>query len=90
MVHSAHFHLWQIAQLCAYLDMGALITLVHALVVSTLDYCNVLCVGLPLRLMWKLQMVQNAVARLLTGLQRYQHIFPHAGHLALVAHLFLH
>ena len=50
--------------------------LAHALVVSRSDYCNALYMGLPLRLMWKLQMVQNAAARLLTEVKRYQHISP--------------
>ena len=31
--------------------------------------------GLPLKLMRKLQVVQNAAARLLTGVRKYQHIF---------------
>ena len=67
VVRSAHFRLWRIAQLHPYLDVGMLTTLVHILVVSRLDYCNALSMGLPLRLTWKLQMVQNATARLLTG-----------------------
>ena len=49
-------------------------TLVHVLVISRLDYCNALYVGLPLRLMRKLQMVQNAAARPLSGTRKYQHI----------------
>ena len=42
VVHSTHFHLWQIAQLHPYLDVGALTTLAQALVISRLDYCNAL------------------------------------------------
>ena len=75
VVHSAYFHLWQIAQLPPYLD-GGLTTLVHALVISRLDHCNTLYVGLPLRLMRKLQMVQNAAASLLSRVRKYQHISP--------------
>ena len=75
VVHSANYHLWQIAQLQPYLDGGALTTLVHALVISRLNHCNALYVGLPLRLMWKLQMVQNTAGRLLSGVRKYQHIF---------------
>ena len=51
-------------------------TYVHALVVSRLDHCNALYVGLPLRLLRKLQVVQNAAARLLSGVRRCQHISP--------------
>ena len=50
-------HLWQIARLRPYLDMGALTTLVHVLVISRLDHCNALYMGLPLRLTQKLQVV---------------------------------
>ena len=63
VVHTAFFHLRRIAQLRSYLDVEALTTLVHALIISRLDHCNALYVGLPLRLLRKLQMVQNAAAR---------------------------
>ena len=69
MVRSAHLHLWRIAQLHPYLDTGVLTTLVHTLLVSRIGYCNTLYMGLPLRLMWKLQMVQKTAARLLTGVK---------------------
>ena len=74
VVHTAFFHLWRIARLRPYLDVRALTTLVHALVILRLDHCNTLYVGLPLRLMRKLQVVQNEVARLLTGVRKCQHI----------------
>ena len=41
VIYTTYFHLWRIAQLCFYLDVRALTTLVHALVVLRLDYCNV-------------------------------------------------
>ena len=47
VVRTAFFHLRRIAQLRSYLDVGALTTLLHALVISRLDYCNALYVGLP-------------------------------------------
>ena len=74
VVRTSFFHLRWIAQQRPYLDVGALTTLVNALVISRLDHCNALYVGLPLRLMWKLQMVQNAVARLLSGMRKHKHI----------------
>ena len=76
MVCIAYFRLRWIAQLCPCLDGGVITTLVHALVVSRLDYCNVFYMGLPLRLMWKFQMGQNVAARLLTGMRKHQHISP--------------
>ena len=76
VVWSTHFHLWWITQLRPYLDTGVLTTLVHVLVVSRIDYCNRLYVGLPLRLMHKLQKVQNTVERLLTGVKKFHHISP--------------
>ena len=46
-------------------------TLVHAFVNSKLDYCNSLAYGLPKYLLQKLQYVQNAAARLITGIRKY-------------------
>ena len=37
VVQAAHFHLWRIAQLHPYLDVGALTLLIHALVISRID-----------------------------------------------------
>ena len=76
VVRAAHFHLWRFAQLCPYLDMGALTMLAHALIISRIDYCSAVYVGLPLRLMWRLQLVQNSAARLITEVKKFQHIFP--------------
>ena len=64
VVHTAFFHLWRIARLRPYLDTGALTTLVHALVISRLDHCNALYVGLPLKLMRKRMGSQCSLARI--------------------------
>ena len=76
VVHSAYFHLRQIAQLHLYLDTKSLTTLVYALLVLRIDYCNALYMGLPMRLLWKLQQVQSTAARLLSGVKKHQHISP--------------
>ncbi|KAF7253695.1 hypothetical protein EYD10_00878 [Varanus komodoensis] len=65
-----------IHQLRPYLEYDCLATMTHALVTSRLDFCNVLCVGLPLKTVWILQLVQNRAARLLTGTGRYVHMTP--------------
>ena len=41
---------------------------------SRLDYCNSLYFGVDQCLLRRLQLVQNAAARLLTGIRRYDHI----------------
>ncbi|KAF7705582.1 hypothetical protein HF521_020868, partial [Silurus meridionalis] len=50
--------------------------LVHAFMTSRIDYCNALLVGCPSSLINKLQLVQNAAARILTRSRKYDHITP--------------
>jgi len=47
-----------------------------AFISCPLDYCNSLLYGLPDTLVRKLQSVQNATARLITGTRRRDHITP--------------
>lgn len=49
---------------------------VHALITSRLDYCNSLYFGIDQCSVRRLQLVQNAAARLLTGTRRRDHITP--------------
>ncbi len=48
--------------------------LIHAFMTSRLDYCNALLGGCSARLINKLQMVQNAAAKVLTRTRTYDHI----------------
>ena len=50
--------------------------MVNAIIGSRLDYCNALYLGLPNNIMHKLQLIQNAAARLLTGVGCRDHITP--------------
>jgi len=50
--------------------------LVHAFVISRLDYYNSILAGLPKDLISQLQRVQNSAARLVLGLQPRDHIKP--------------
>ena len=51
-------------------------SLVTALVLPHLDYCNSVLYGLPTSLIRRLQSVQNAPSRLKIGLRRFEHISP--------------
>ncbi len=50
--------------------------LVHAFMTSRLDHCNALLGGCPASSINKLQIVQNAAARVLTRSRKYDHITP--------------
>jgi len=50
--------------------------MVQAFITSRLDWCNSLYYGITDQLMRRLQSVQNAVARLITGNRRCDHISP--------------
>ncbi|KAF7249427.1 Galectin-related protein, partial [Varanus komodoensis] len=76
VARSAFLQLWLIHQLRPYLEDDCLVTVTQTLVTSRLDICNALYVGLPLKTVWILQMVQNRAARLLTGTGHYSHITP--------------
>jgi len=54
----------------------AINTLTHAFISSRLDYCDVLYCGIADGLMSRLQSVQNATARLVTGIGRREHTTP--------------
>ena len=49
-------------------------SLIVALVLSRLDYCNSVLAGLPVNLIRRLQSAQNAAARLTFGIRRSEHI----------------
>ena len=71
------FHqLRQLRQVRGSLTTAALKTLVHAFISSRLDYCNSLLSGITDSLLDKLQSVQNAAARLITGTCKFDHITP--------------
>ncbi len=73
---TAFFHLKNISKLRPMLSMSNAETLIHAFMTSRLDYCNALLGGCSARLINKLQMVQNAAARVLTRTRKYDHISP--------------
>lgn len=56
------YQLGQVRQLVPYLSHSSSAIVIHVMVTSRMDY-----MGLLLRLTWKLQMVQNEAAQVLTG-----------------------
>lgn len=73
---TAFFHLRNIAKIRPALSRRSAEVVIHALVSSRLDYCNVLFSGLPISTTRSLQLVQNSAARLLTKTSRFCHITP--------------
>ncbi len=70
------FNLKNISKLRPMLLMSNAEMLIHAFMTSRLDYCNPILGGCSARLINKLQMVQNAAARVLTRTRKYDQISP--------------
>jgi len=62
-------------------------SLIDALVLSRLDYCNSVLFGLPANLIQRLQSVQNAAARLIFRIRRTETHYPSAHQLSPAARL---
>lgn len=62
---SAYYQLRLIKRARDFLDLPSTRLLVQSLVISRIDYCNSLLVGLPINLLHKLQRLQNTAARLI-------------------------
>jgi len=73
---SGYYQLRQLRPVTGSLSADAAKTLVQAFISSRLDYCNVLLYGVSDGMMRRLQSVQNAAARLVTGARRRDHITP--------------
>ncbi len=71
---SCRFALHNIRKIRPFLTEHAAQLLVQALVISRLDYCNALLAGLPSNTIKPLQMIQNAVARLVFNEPKRAHV----------------
>ena len=71
---SIHMNIRTIRRIRKYLTYEAVKTLVQCTVTVRLDYCNSLYCGLPLQAMKKLQLDQNAAARLITKISSRESI----------------
>ena len=71
-----YMHIRKINSIRKYLSKESTLTLVDATVLMRWDYCNSIYTGLPQKTLHKLQLVQNAAARLITQTPRHYHISP--------------
>ena len=63
-------------RLKAFLSFNDFEKVIHAFITTRLDYCNALYFGVSHYCLHRLQLIQNAAARLLTGTRRHDHISP--------------
>ena len=71
---TAYFHLHNILTIPKFLTREACETLVHSFIFNHFNYYNTLLYGIPANLLQKLQKVQNAAARVIVGISKYDHI----------------
>ena len=76
ITRTAFYHLKNLAKIRCFLSVSDSEKLVHAFISSRLDYCNALFAGLTKQALHKLQLIQNAAARVLTKTKKYEHITP--------------
>nr|XP_054588790.1 uncharacterized protein LOC129153526 [Nothobranchius furzeri]XP_054588791.1 uncharacterized protein LOC129153526 [Nothobranchius furzeri]XP_054588792.1 uncharacterized protein LOC129153526 [Nothobranchius furzeri] len=76
VIQSSFFHLRRLAKIKPMLSRAHLERVLHAFVISRLDYCSSLYAGLCQSSLRRLQVVQNSAARFLTGTRKWDHISP--------------
>ena len=72
----SYYHQRRINKIRKYLTEHGVKSLVQELVTGRMDYCNSLYFGLPLKYISKLQLVQNASARVISKTRIRDHITP--------------
>ena len=71
---SADMHIRKIRSIRKFLTHKAFNTLCQSVVRSRLDYCNSVCVGLPMKSIHRLQLAHYAAARVVTKSLKFEHI----------------
>jgi hypothetical protein len=74
VVSVGYYHLRRLRQIRRHVTRDAMKQLVSALVLSRIDYCNSVLIGLPACSIYPLQRLQNAAARLVMGLRARDHV----------------
>ena len=73
---SAYYQTRRINSIRQYLTDNAVKTLTQSVVISRLDYCNSVCIGLPMKSIHRLQLAQNAAARVIKRTPKREHMTP--------------
>uniref|UniRef100_A0A3P9M6K8 Reverse transcriptase domain-containing protein n=1 Tax=Oryzias latipes TaxID=8090 RepID=A0A3P9M6K8_ORYLA len=76
VVKTGFYHLKNLARVRPLLSLANMEMLMHAFIMSKVDYCNALLAGLPKTNIRNLQLLQNSAARVLTKTRRRAHITP--------------
>uniref|UniRef100_A0AAQ6IB00 Reverse transcriptase domain-containing protein n=1 Tax=Anabas testudineus TaxID=64144 RepID=A0AAQ6IB00_ANATE len=76
LVQACFYHLRNISKIRSILSFHDTEVILHAFISSRLDYCNSLFTCLSQKSIYRLQIVQNSAARLLTRKRKYDHITP--------------
>ena len=74
---SLYLTLFKISQIRHHLDTGTTKMMVQALVLSRLDYCNSLLLGISYQNLRKLQRIQNIICRVINRLKKHVHLTPY-------------
>ena len=77
IVKTCNFHIRNLYMIKDFVNRKNLITLVHLLIVSQVDYCNSLFIGLPKVILKRVQSVFNRAARLIFNLPPRVPTTPH-------------
>ena len=67
-VKTCNFHIHNLCIIKDFVNRKNIVTLVHSLILSKVDYCNSLFIGLPNVILKKVQSVLNRAARLIFNL----------------------
>ena len=73
---SASFALYRIGRIRRFLDQTSAEWLIHAFIISRLDFCKSMLYGIDDKQLRRLQSIQNSAARLITRTRKHEHITP--------------
>ena len=76
VIRRCHFQLKRIRSVRRYLPVSGVVHLVRALVLTRVDYCNSVLLGLPVSKLERLQSVLNLSARIVFGCRWCEHVTP--------------